>query len=123
MLQRASRFAVPIRLRVPLVPILGPGIGKGLVLANPSTGSGVLKEQFMLQRASRFAVRLGLAAAAVLALCSLAAPAQQPVVDKFVLDDTIQPVSASELERAIAQANSTGARAYFLDATKAPASC
>ena len=31
--------------------------------------------------------------------------AQQPVVEKLILDDTIQPVSAGMLERAIARAN------------------
>ncbi|MGH9605442.1 MAG: NfeD family protein [Terracidiphilus sp.] len=77
----------------------------------------------MLQRASWFAVCFGLVlpAAALLTVCALAAPApalqppnRQPIVDKFVLDDTIQPVSASELKRAIAQANSTGARALIV---------
>ncbi|HUB00291.1 MAG TPA: nodulation protein NfeD [Terracidiphilus sp.] len=70
----------------------------------------------MLQRSCWFAVRLGLASAALFALFALAAPAlaQQPVVDKFILDDTIQPVSASELHRAIAEANSSGARALLI---------
>ncbi len=40
--------------------------------------------------------------------------AQQPIVDKFVLDDTIQPVSSDELVRAIARANSDGARALLI---------
>ncbi len=40
--------------------------------------------------------------------------AQQPIVDKFVLDDTIQPVSSDELVRAIAHANSDGARALLI---------
>ena len=40
---------------------------------------------------------------------------QQPLVDKFVLDDTIQPVSAGELERAIARANSDGAAALLVE--------
>ncbi|MGH9600219.1 MAG: NfeD family protein [Terracidiphilus sp.] len=56
-------------------------------------------------------------AAAAFAVFSLAAPAyaeRQPVVDKFILDDTIQPVSATELKRAIAQANSSGARALLI---------
>ena len=41
--------------------------------------------------------------------------AQQPVVDKLVLDDTIQPVSAGMLERAIARANSQGATALLVE--------
>jgi membrane-bound serine protease (ClpP class) len=45
---------------------------------------------------------------------SLRAAAQQPVVDKFVLDDTIQPVSADELSRAIARANTDGASALLI---------
>ncbi len=42
-------------------------------------------------------------------------PAQQPVVDKLVLDDTIQPVSADELTRALARANSDGADALLIE--------
>jgi membrane-bound serine protease (ClpP class) len=42
-------------------------------------------------------------------------PAQQPVVDELVLHDTIQPVSADELERALARANSDGAQALLID--------
>ena len=38
----------------------------------------------------------------------------KPVVDKLVLDDTIQPVSADELSRAIARANSDGASALLI---------
>jgi membrane-bound serine protease (ClpP class) len=41
--------------------------------------------------------------------------AQQPVVDKLVLADTIQPVSAGQLERAITQANSDGAQALLVE--------
>jgi membrane-bound serine protease (ClpP class) len=43
------------------------------------------------------------------------AMAQQPVVDKLVLDDTIQPVSSDELLRAIARANSDGAHALLIE--------
>ncbi|MGA8043368.1 MAG: nodulation protein NfeD [Terracidiphilus sp.] len=52
--------------------------------------------------------------------CSLAlaagstAWAQQPLVEKLVLDDTIQPVSAGALERAIAIANTKGASALLI---------
>ncbi len=41
--------------------------------------------------------------------------AQQPVVDKLVLDDTVQPVSADEVTRALDRANSDGASALLID--------
>ena len=41
--------------------------------------------------------------------------AQQPIVDKLVLSDTIQPVSADELTRALARANSDGSRALLIE--------
>ncbi|HMG85060.1 MAG TPA: nodulation protein NfeD [Terracidiphilus sp.] len=47
--------------------------------------------------------------------CAGAVRAQQPVVDKLVLDDTIQSVSAGLLERAIAHANSQGAAALLIE--------
>jgi membrane-bound serine protease (ClpP class) len=49
------------------------------------------------------------------AACGLAAAAQQPLVDKFVLADTIQPVSAGQLDRAIARANADGAAALLVE--------
>ena len=70
--------------------------------------------------------RIGLAAIAasvfILPLAFLACPAHadkpvpavQPIVDKFVLDDTIQPVSADELKRAIRRANADGASALLI---------
>jgi membrane-bound serine protease (ClpP class) len=42
-------------------------------------------------------------------------PSQQPLVEKFVLSDTIQPVTAGELDRAIAQASSEGAQALLIE--------
>ncbi|MGA2906577.1 MAG: nodulation protein NfeD [Terracidiphilus sp.] len=42
------------------------------------------------------------------------APAQ-PIVDKLVLDDTVQPVSADEVTRALDRANSDGASALLID--------
>ena len=73
----------------------------------------------MIQRARRIAVQMavGLVAAAVLAACGLAAPApaQQPLVEKLVLSDTIQPVTAGLLDRAIARANSEGAAALLVE--------
>ncbi len=65
-------------------------------------------------------LRLGMGAiAAVLLIAAgfsvkLNAVAQQPTVDKLVLDDTIQPVSADELSRAIALANTDGAHALLI---------
>ena len=41
--------------------------------------------------------------------------AQRPVVEKLLLDETIQPVSAELLERAIARANSQGASALLIE--------
>ncbi len=48
-------------------------------------------------------------------VCAGAVRAQQPVVDKLVLDDTIQSVSAGLLERAIAHANSQGVGALLIE--------
>jgi len=47
----------------------------------------------------------------------LAAPmrAQQPIIEKFVLADTIQPVSSGELDRAIARAAADGAQALLIE--------
>jgi membrane-bound serine protease (ClpP class) len=68
------------------------------------------------QNRIRNAYRLTLVAS--LAVFAFSGPlrvaAQQPIVDKFVLDDTIQPVSSDELVRAIAHANSDGARALLI---------
>lgn len=72
----------------------------------------------MVQRMCGFAVRIvaGLLVTSGLAGSGLAAssPAQQPLVDKLVLSDTIQPVSANELERAIARADKDGAQALLI---------
>lgn len=43
------------------------------------------------------------------------AAAQQPQVDKFILRDTIQPVTQGELEQAITRANSDGAQALLIE--------
>jgi len=71
----------------------------------------------MIQRKLGFAVMI-----ALVAVCGLAAPApaqqplpQSPVVDKFVLADTIQPVTQGELERAIERANSDGAQVLLVE--------
>jgi len=70
-----------------------------------------------MQRVCGLVIGMGLMAALGL---SASAYSQQPlphspVVDKFVLDDTIQPVTQGELERAIASANSDGASALLIE--------
>jgi len=52
---------------------------------------------------------------ATLACSGAPVRAAQPLVDKMVLDDTIQTVSAGELDRAIARANSDGAQALLIE--------
>lgn len=51
----------------------------------------------------------------LICLCARTTNAQQPLVDKLVLDQTIQPVSAGMLDRAIAQANTDGASALLIE--------
>ena len=46
---------------------------------------------------------------------AVATPAQQPVVEKLVLNDTIQPVTAGILDRAIAQSNKDNAAALLVE--------
>ncbi|MDR3774934.1 MAG: nodulation protein NfeD [Terracidiphilus sp.] len=60
--------------------------------------------------------------AACLATCGLGGwalaqqtGAPQPVVEKLVLSDTIQPITAGQLDRAIAKANSDGAQALLVE--------
>ncbi|MGD0859641.1 MAG: nodulation protein NfeD [Terracidiphilus sp.] len=66
-------------------------------------------------------IAVGIAAASVAAAffgafgLGVAAFAQQPLVEKFVLSDTIQPVTAGELDRAIARANTEGAQALLIE--------
>ncbi len=69
----------------------------------------------MVERTHRFVVAL--AAAVLFAAFGLVSPAfaQQPLVEKLVLSDTIQPVTASELDRAIARANADGAQALIVE--------
>jgi len=65
-----------------------------------------------------------LAVTGITALVALVAPAipafadqplpGQPFVDKLILADTIQPVTAAQLDRALAQANSDGAQALLI---------
>ena len=68
----------------------------------------------------RYRINLRWFAVAVLVTCILSwrIPAQQqsqPLVDKFKLHETIQPVSQGELEQAIARANSDGAQALLIE--------
>jgi membrane-bound serine protease (ClpP class) len=70
----------------------------------------------MLRNVDGFKVRELFSLIALIGLgCAGAVRAQQPVVDKLVLDDTIQSVSAGLLERAIAHANSQGAVALLIE--------
>ncbi|HVZ84025.1 MAG TPA: nodulation protein NfeD [Terracidiphilus sp.] len=57
----------------------------------------------------------GLGIGIAMALAAACAGAQQPVVEKLVLKDTIQPVSAGMLERALTRANATGAAALLIE--------
>jgi len=64
-----------------------------------------------------FAIMLGLVAALGLGAGALGQPptAPQPFVDKLVLADTIQPVTAGELKQALAKANADGAEALLIE--------
>jgi membrane-bound serine protease (ClpP class) len=65
----------------------------------------------MMRRTGWFAFFIALS---VLGL-TVQARAAQPTVDKLVLSDTIQPVTAGELDRALAQANRDGAQALLVE--------
>ena len=70
--------------------------------------------EFMSKRGVRHAARLaGAIAVAVGSACLLGA--QQPVVEKLVLKDTIQPISQGMLERALQRANDAGAAALLIE--------
>ena len=79
----------------------------------------------MLERARRFSLRFvvspGFMVGLVISMLALAgggavaASAQQPVVEKFILKDTIQPVTVDELNRALARASADGARALLVE--------
>ena len=68
--------------------------------------------KYAIKSVRTLAVPIALVAASVLSIPSLA---QQPVVDKLVLYDTIQPITADELNRALARANSDGAQALLVE--------
>ncbi len=71
----------------------------------------------MLQQMQRLAVLTGSIAAFGLSATAFAQQAQlqKPLVDKFVLKDTIQPVTQAELIQAIARANDDGAQALLVE--------
>ncbi len=75
----------------------------------------------MRERSRGIAVPIGLIAAGILAGFVTAwgltaqANAEQPLVDKLVLSDTIQPVSAGQLDRALARADADGAQALLVE--------
>ena len=71
----------------------------------------------MIQCGRGLVVSVGLFAAGLMMVCVQASQvfAEQPVVEKVVLADTIQPVSAGELDRAIARANTDGAQALLVE--------
>lgn len=72
----------------------------------------------MLKHARGFRFRLAFRLIATIGLVCLSAStmnAQRPVVEKLILDTTIQPISAELLQRAIARANSQGASALLIE--------
>jgi membrane-bound serine protease (ClpP class) len=72
----------------------------------------------MLQKASRFTFRHAVSLMAVVVVAvgwAVSAGAQQPIVEKLELSDTIQPVTAGMLERAIERANNEGAAALLVE--------
>src|SRR5437868_4781941 len=70
----------------------------------------------MLQMARRFTRIAGEIVGALVVAMGLSsmAGAQQPVVEELVLNDTVQPVTAGQLDRAIARANTEGAAALLI---------
>jgi membrane-bound serine protease (ClpP class) len=74
----------------------------------------------MLQQMNGFRIRhpvriVAAIIASALGFAGSAYAAQQPLVEKIVLDETIQPVSAGMLDRAIARANADGAEALLVE--------
>ena len=77
-----------------------------------------VKEQDMVLGAGRSLIPARLLVLVIgLAACSLIVPAraEQPLVEKLVLADTIQPVTADELNRAIVRAGANGAQALLVE--------
>jgi membrane-bound serine protease (ClpP class) len=75
------------------------------------------RAKILLHQPIAVAVRLSrfLACLLFLFLSLQSAHAGQPVIDKFILDDTIQPVSAGQLDRALAHANSDQSAALLIE--------
>jgi membrane-bound serine protease (ClpP class) len=70
----------------------------------------------MVKRMHDLPVLIGCVVVLFISLAMTApARAEQPVVDKLILADTIQPVTAAELERALLLANSDGAQALLVE--------
>jgi membrane-bound serine protease (ClpP class) len=87
---------------------------------------GSLMEQAMIEHVRGSAMKrlvsvAGLIAAGAVVVFAMAALAtsqssgQQSIVDKLVLADTIQPISAGQLDRAITRANLEGAQALLVE--------
>ena len=78
-----------------------------------------LEEQAMVKRmqkpAGRFSMGLALAAGLVSLGFAAPPPAQQPLVEKLILSDTIQPITAGALDRAIVRAGRDGAQALLVE--------
>src|ERR1035438_9647037 len=76
-----------------------------------------LKEQAMVQSVFGFAVRIvtALVVGVGLSASGFAASASQPLVEKLILSDTIQPITEAELNRAIERANKDGAQALLVE--------
>jgi membrane-bound serine protease (ClpP class) len=78
-----------------------------------------LKEQAMVQSVFGFAVRIVTALVVGVGLSAsgfaASAPVPQPLVEKLILSDTIQPITEAELERAIARASKDGAQALLVE--------
>jgi len=69
----------------------------------------------MLQNVRRFTRIAGVMVCALVIVAALSsAPAQQPIVEELILNDTVQPVTAGQLDRAIARANNDGAAALLI---------
>ena len=70
----------------------------------------------MLERGFRFCKMFGLIATiGLICMGSAASAQQQPLVEKLVLDQTIQPVSAEMLNRALDRASRDGASALLIE--------
>jgi membrane-bound serine protease (ClpP class) len=67
-----------------------------------------------MKQPGRPLLRLFLAFGLLVSLLA-SAQTQQPLVEKFILNDTIQPISAGQLDRALARANTDGAALLLVE--------